>query len=200
MVNNAGITTRSLARDASFAMYEKTTIVDYLSHVRIAQSILPHMIEQRTGHFVNITSACGKFGVPLRTAYCGAKHAMLGYFNALRLEEAPSGICVTNICPGFVRTNISINAIGSDGKPTGNMDPVIETGMDPDRCAELILVATYNKLDESWIGGKRELLALYVNQYFPTLLYPVMNRQVKTLVAQSSSSSISRSRSPKGKM
>ena len=70
---------------------------------------------------------------PLR--YCGAKYALLGWFDALRLEEHAmgSGLRVTNVCPGSVRTNVARNALmATADERRGRSDPNIESGLPVD--------------------------------------------------------------------
>ncbi|KNC72021.1 hypothetical protein SARC_15430, partial [Sphaeroforma arctica JP610] len=116
LINNGGVSTRSSARDAAYDVTMKLTKVDFLSCVKLAKAVLPSMTEcvqdspdspsvPRGGHIVNISSVAGKAGVVLRTAYCGAKFALIGWFDALRVEEHVfgSGVRVTNVCPGSVQ-------------------------------------------------------------------------------------------------
>ena len=78
----------------------KIMTVNFMSHVKLAKLLLPSMLERRAGHVINTSSVTGRIGVVHRTAYCASKHAIVGYFDALRFELAGSGIFVTNACPG----------------------------------------------------------------------------------------------------
>lgn len=185
LINNGGISSRFLARDSKMAVYRKVMAVDFFSHIQISTALLPHFRENQSGHIVNISSACGKFGVPLRTGYCAAKHALQGFFNALRLEEADSGLKVTNICPGFVRTEVALNAVDADGKPVGIMDELVSGGMRVERCAELVLGAVCHNLDEAWVAKGLELFALYLHQYFPSLFYILAQKKAPEIIQRS---------------
>src|SRR5687768_5882721 len=99
------------------------------------------MVEHRSGQIVVISSLLGKFGAPLRSAYCASKHALHGFFDALRAEIYSFGISVTIVCPGFVRTNASFNALEGDGTPFGKLDKSIAQGIPSADCAEKILRA-----------------------------------------------------------
>src|SRR5690606_41521443 len=72
----------------------------------------------------------GKFSSPYRSAYCGAKHALHGFFDALRLEHEKDHVKVTMICPGFVNTNVAKNALTADGSKQGYLDEMSENGLD----------------------------------------------------------------------
>merc|ERR1711907_724697 len=94
---------------------------------------------------------------------------MGGWFDALRAEEAAfgSGIRVTNICPGSIKTDVAINAVTADGRRRGYSDPNIENGLDVAFTCDRILAAAYCSIDEAWIAKAGELTAAYLAQYFP---------------------------------
>ena len=81
--------------------------------------ILPSMTERKKGHIVAVSSVQGKFAIPNRSAYAASKHACDAFFNCLRSEVAEDGINVTVASPGYIRTNISINARTGDGQQYG---------------------------------------------------------------------------------
>ena len=94
--------------------------IDYFGPVRLTGLVLPHMVERRSGHLAVISSVAGKVGVPLRTGYCSAKHAVVGYFDSLRAEvEEAYGVGVTVVTPGSVSTRIAVNAFAGDGGKFG---------------------------------------------------------------------------------
>lgn len=138
LVNNAGISQRSLAKDTDFSVYEKIVAVDLLAPIALTQATLPHMLARKSGQYVMISSVAGKAGVPLRTAYCAAKHGLVGYGDALRTEIAGEGVKVLVVTPGSVRTNVSRNALNADGSTRGTSDKAIDNGIDPDECARQI--------------------------------------------------------------
>jgi short-subunit dehydrogenase len=141
LVNNAGISQRSLAVDTDYAVYERIIGVDLLAPIALTQAILPKMAARKSGRLAFISSIAGKAGVPLRTAYSAAKFGLAGYSDALRAEVAHLGIAVHTIYPGSIRTNVSRNALNADGSARGVSDKAIENGIDPDRAAMLMLDA-----------------------------------------------------------
>lgn len=80
---------------------------------RHIQTILPHMIKNKGGQIVGITSIQAKLATAYRSSYAASKHALLGILDSLRSELADKNIVVTNILPGYIKTNISKNALGS---------------------------------------------------------------------------------------
>jgi dehydrogenase/reductase SDR family member 7B len=150
LVNNAGISQRSLAVDTDFSVYRQIVEIDLLAPIALTQALLPHFAGRGTGQLVMISSVAGKAGVPLRTAYCAAKHGLIGYADALRAEMAGQGIGVLTVAPGSVRTNVSRNALSGDGAVRGVSDAAIDNGIDPDVVARTIWAAVAD--------GKREIV------------------------------------------
>jgi dehydrogenase/reductase SDR family protein 7B len=105
----------------------------------------------------------------LRSAYCASKHALHGFFDALRAELHNQGIRVTLICPGWVRTEVSLHALRGDGSEHGEIDPPIAKGMDPSVCARHILNAVYKRKAEVYVAGA-EKTGVYLKRFAPGLL------------------------------
>ncbi len=168
LVNNAGISQRSLARDTHPDVHHRIINVDLLAPIWLTQLLLPHMIEAGGGHIVGISSVAGRVGVPLRTAYCAAKHGLIGYLDALRAEtEKLHNIHVTNVLPGSIRTNVSRNALTKDGDRRGKSDEVIDNGMDPAECARQILDAVSNNVPELIVAEGPEMMIAKLRQSDP---------------------------------
>ena len=162
LVNNAGISQRSLGKDTDFAVYRHLMEVDFFAPLRLTQLLLPAMLTRGDGDFVAISSAAGKMGSPLRTGYCAAKHAMIGYNDALRAEVAHAGVRVTTVTPGFIRTGIAVAAMTGSGTPRGSSDADIDAGMEPDAAAEIILKGLADGVREIIVdtGPVAQMLAL----------------------------------------
>ena len=140
LINNAGVTQRSLALDTDFSVYRRIMEVDYFGPVRLTQLVLPHMVARRSGRLAVVSSVAGKVGVPLRTGYCSAKHALVGYFDSLRAEiEQAYGVGVSVITPGSVATQVALNAFSGDGSQHRQADPNIDNGMPASQAARIIL-------------------------------------------------------------
>ena len=119
LVNNAGISQRSLAVDTDFAVYQQIVAVDLLAPIALTQQLLPRMIGAGGGQIIAISSVAGIAGVPLRSAYCAAKHGLIGYHDSVRAENEHLGLKVLVVAPGSVRTNVSRNALNADGSTRG---------------------------------------------------------------------------------
>lgn len=141
LVNNAGISQRSLAVETAFPVYEKLIAVDLLAPIALTQAVLPRMVQAGGGRIVAISSVAGFVGVPLRSAYSAAKHGLVGYHDAVRAENAHLGIHVHVIAPGSVRTDVSRNAILADGSRRGVSDAAIDNGMPAEDAAAAMLAA-----------------------------------------------------------
>ena len=175
LVNNAGISQRSLIVDTDMPVYEKLMRVNYFGTIALSKALLPYFVERKQGQFAVVTSLMGRFGSPLRSGYCGAKHALHGFLDVLRMECEKDGVAVTMICPGFVRTGIARNALTADGSPQGRQDKATAAGMDPDSFAKKMLRAIEKQKFEAYIGGK-EISGIYLKRFFPRLLHRVVLR------------------------
>ena len=170
LINNGGVSQRSLLVDTDFEVDKKLIEVDYLGTVAITKALLPHYISNRKGHFVTITSLMGKFGSPYRSGYCGAKHALHGFFDVLRMEHQKDNVNVTLICPGFIQTNVAVNALTGDGSKQNSNDQATLNGMLVAVFAKKLVKAVESNTFESYIGGK-EVLGIYLKRFFPKLLH-----------------------------
>lgn len=150
LVNNAGISQRSLAVETDVAVYQRIIDVDLLAPIALTQAVLPRMVARGSGRIAMISSIAGKVGVPMRTAYCAAKFGLAGYADALRAEVAHLGLQVHNIYPGSVRTDVSRNALTADGSARGISDKAIDNGIDPAMAVRRMIAAMLN--------GEREII------------------------------------------
>ena len=168
LVNNAGISQRSLVVDTAMPVYRRIMELDFFAPVALTKAVLPGMLARRRGHVVAISSVAGKVATPLRSGYAAAKFALHGFYDAMRAELWTQGVKVTVIVPGFIRTDVSINAVTGGGEPYGTMDGKQAKGMDPAVCAERIWRAVQAEKSEAMIGGV-ETLAAYLKRLSPAL-------------------------------
>ncbi len=174
LVNNAGISQRSLALDTSFDVYRTVMEVDFFAPLRLTQLVLPAMVATQSGAIVNIASVAGKIGSPLRTGYCAAKHAMVGWSDALRAEIAQYGVTVHVVTPGFVRTSIAVNAVQGDGSTRGRSDEAIEAGISPEAAAATILAGLAAGRREIAVGDGPEMALVTLRGSDPDRLFDLM--------------------------
>jgi dehydrogenase/reductase SDR family member 7B len=175
LINNGGISQRSFAFQTSLDTDRRIMETNFFGTVALTKSVLPSMIERGDGHIIVISSLVGKLGTPLRSTYSASKHALHGFFDSLRAELSTKGIKVLIVCPGFVRTSISINALCADGSCHGVMDDAQAGGMAPGVCAEKIIQAIEQNKDEVLIGGK-ELIGVYLKRFVPGIFNRIIAR------------------------
>jgi short-subunit dehydrogenase len=175
LINNGGISQRSLVANATLDVDRRIMEVNYFGAIALTKHLLPHFIQRREGHFVNVSSITGKFGTPYRSGYAASKHALHGFFDALRAEHYKDNISVTMICPGFIRTALTLSALTADGSPLNKMDAAQYKGMPAESCARKIASAIEKKKEEVYMGG-REVLAVYLKRFFPTLFSRLIRR------------------------
>lgn len=175
LINNGGISQRSLIKDTTFEVYEQLININYLGTILLSKSLLPYFISKKNGYFATVTSLMGKFTSPYRSGYCGAKHALHGFFDSLRMEHEKDGILVTIICPGFVKTNVSKNALVGDGSISNAEDEATKNGISASQCAKKIITAIQKKKFEVYIGG-REKYGVLLKRFFPKLLHRLVLR------------------------
>jgi len=168
MYLNAGISQRSLFVETSMTVIHKVMDINYYAPVLITKNILPKMLANGGGQIAVTTSIAGKFGFPLRAAYCSSKHALYGFFETIQAENYSKNIRVTIVCPGRVQTNISLHALEKDGTPHGKMDAGQAGGVTAEAAAKKIVQAIYRRKREVLVG-KKELLMVYIKRFFPGL-------------------------------
>ena len=180
LINNGGISQRSLVKDTTILVDKRIMDINYLGTVALTKAILPHFIKNKNGHFVVTTSIVGKIGTPLRSSYAASKHALHGFFDSLRAEIHQENIAVTLVCPGFINTNISKNALTGNGTPQQKMDAATAKGIQPERFAKLMLKAIEQRKEEVYISGAKEKLGVYVKRLFPKIFSMMIKKMSVT--------------------
>lgn len=178
LVNNAGISQRSLAVETLFAVYRRIIEVDLLAPIALTQALLPRMVAAGGGQLVSISSVAGLVGVPLRSAYCAAKHGLIGYSDSLRAETAHQGIRMLVVAPGSVRTNVSRNALDANAQARGFSDTAIDEGMAPEAAAARILDALRNGERELVLAEGREAEVVRLRRSDPDKLFDLAAKMI----------------------
>ncbi|KAG8191973.1 hypothetical protein JTE90_002244 [Oedothorax gibbosus] len=151
--------------------------INFFGPVSLTKLVIKQFLQQGAGHIVVISSIDGKFGVPSTASYAGTKHALQGYFDALHMEYKQKNISVTFVVPGIFSSSIFEKTI------TTKTDKILQkeyyhyecANMTSERCAHLALVASVNKLYESWIAYQPFLLMLWSAQYIPDIYKFIMS-------------------------
>ena len=180
-VLNAGRTQRALAETTEVEVTRQMLDLNVISQISIAKQCLTHFLAkpeplagagsgQQRGLFVVTSSVSGKFGAPVASSYCATKHALHGYFDALRLEVADRGVGVCMVCPGPVSTPIEAESFVSQaGQRKGTEQEDRSKKMSAARCAQLMATAMSRDIDETWISRNPVLCFTYLAVYAPTL-------------------------------
>jgi len=111
LVNNAGLSGMNPMDRPNDSLWDAVLAVNLTGMYRLTRRVLPEMPDHAGGRVINISSVLGKFGVPGYTAYCTAKHGVVGFTRALAAEVAPRGITVNAICPGWVDTQMAHDGV-----------------------------------------------------------------------------------------
>lgn len=175
LINNGGISQRSYAKDSSIEVDKRVFDVNFFGTIALTKALLPHLIEKKSGQIAVTSSVVGKFGSPLRSSYSASKHAIHGFFDSLRAELHDDNIAVTIVCPGYVHTDVSLNALNASGEKTNVMDQATKNGISAELMAQKYIKAIYKKKDEIWVG-KKEKLAVYVKRFFPSILAKMVRK------------------------
>ncbi|XP_054698712.1 dehydrogenase/reductase SDR family member 7B isoform X1 [Grus americana] len=143
------------------------------------EPLLPSMIKRRQGHIVAISSVQGKISIPFRSAYAASKHATQAFFDCLRAEVEQYDIDVTVVSPGYIQTNLSLNAVTADGSRYGVMDKNTAEGQTAAEVAQVVLNAVGQKKKEVLVAGLTPSLAVYLRNLFPRLFFTLMATRAK---------------------
>lgn len=175
LINNGGISQRSLISETPIEIDRKIFEVNFFGTIALTKAVLPYMLKVSSGHIAVVSSIVGKFGFPQRSAYSASKHALHGFFETLSAENKNNGIKTTIIIPGRILTKISVNAITSSGKAHNEMDHGQSGAMTADQAAGKILKGLKKEKKEILIGGK-DILMVYIKRFFPFIYYRIVSK------------------------
>ncbi|AFK05309.1 short-chain dehydrogenase/reductase SDR [Emticicia oligotrophica DSM 17448] len=169
VINNAGITMRSMFEDADIdATIRKVMDINFFGTVYLTQAALPY-IKKAKGTIVGISSIAGFRGLPVRSGYSASKFAVNGFLEALRTELLYSGVNVLTACPGFTSSNIRFAAIDGHGEVSQETVRDEEKMMSAEECA-IHIVKAIKKRKRSIVLTKEGKLTVWLNKLFPSLV------------------------------
>jgi NAD(P)-dependent dehydrogenase (short-subunit alcohol dehydrogenase family) len=125
VINNAGISARSLLLDTDPAVIRRIMDVNFFGAANLTRAALADIVARR-GFIVAVSSVAGFSPLVGRTSYAASKHALHGFFDSLRSEVDGAGVGITIVCPSFIRTGIGAAASDGSGAPVSG--PRITTG------------------------------------------------------------------------
>jgi short-subunit dehydrogenase len=179
LINNAGITMWAefdQVRDLS--MFEQVMRVNYLGSLYTTYYALPYL-KQTRGRIVGVCSLAGRAGIPSRSGYSASKHAMAGFFDALRIELDSAGVSVSLVYPGFVATGSQERGFGADGQPLGKNPIRLADAMTPEKCAAIILKVAARRQREE-VMTLRGKLAQWIKLISPGIVDRLALKAIQT--------------------
>ncbi|XP_072274978.1 dehydrogenase/reductase SDR family member 7B-like [Pyxicephalus adspersus] len=179
LINNAGISFRGNILNTEINVDRMIMDTNYFGPVALTKALLPSMIKNKRGHVVAISSIQGKISIPFRSAYSASKHATQAFFDCLRAEMVPYNIDVTVISPGYIQTNLSLNAVTEDGSKYGVMDKTTAEGRSPEDVAKIVLRAIGERSKDVLVAGLVPTLAVYLRPLSPTIFFALMAARAK---------------------
>jgi short-subunit dehydrogenase len=180
LLNNGGVSQRATVMESEMKTYRRLMEINYFGAVGLTKQVLPHMVERKSGHIIVTSSVAGKIGTKYRSGYAASKHAVQGFFNSLRQEMYQHKVAVTLLCPGFIKTNISKNALTGDGSKFNKMGDAHSNAMTADEMVEKVLPKIKSQKEEIYVTGLKEGLALWVQRFSPTLLNKILKNKKVT--------------------
>lgn len=168
LINNAGISMRSLLQDLDVKVIEQVMQVNFFGTVYCTKAALAQVTQHR-GSIVGISSIAGYRGLPGRTGYSASKFAMHGFFEALRTELLKQGVHVLLACPGFTESNIRKVALKGDGSQQA------ETPLKEDKLmsAEAVADAIYHAVvcrKRTLVLTRQGKLTVFLNKWLPKFM------------------------------
>jgi short-subunit dehydrogenase len=166
----AGVSQRAFLLEAGEEVVDRVLAVNFRSAVTVARRLGRRMAAAGRGRIAVVSSLAAYAPTPLRSIYSASKSALGVMAASLRAEVAASGVGVTLVVPGFVRTAISESALRADGAAYGVIDPNQAGGMDAGACARQIIRGVEAGRDEVWVAlGFKGRLALALGRIAPRL-------------------------------
>ncbi|MBI2565741.1 MAG: SDR family oxidoreductase [Candidatus Schekmanbacteria bacterium] len=176
LVNNAGISHRSLVEQTRAEVIRKVMEVNFFGAVYCTQAALP-FLRQARGRIVVISSIAGFAPLVGRAGYAASKHALHGFFDSLRAELCGSGIGVHLVCPGFTDTPIDTAALGGDGNPVARPRVIIGAMARPQDVAVAIVQQAARRRDRL-VLSRMGKASYWLNRVWPAAYARCMRRGV----------------------
>ena len=179
LINNAGITMRSLFEEVDLDVVKKVMDINFYGVLYATKCCLPEIIKNK-GSVIGISSVAGYRGLPGRTGYSASKFALNGFLEVLRTEMLKKDVHVLTACPGFTTSNIRKRSLTKDGSLQGDSPRDENKMMSAEDCAQHIYNATVKRKNiiVLTIEGKFTVL---LNKWFPGLMdrivYDVMAKE-----------------------
>ena len=168
LVNNAGISMRALFLDLELADFKKVMSINFYGTIYSTKYALKYILKSQ-GSIVGISSIAGHKGLPARTAYSASKFAMVGFLEALRIENLKKGLHVLIASPGFTASNIRENALNSSGEHQQESPRNEKSMMTSEEVARKIVVAIQQRKNSIVMTTQGKLL-VFLNKFLPNIV------------------------------
>jgi short-subunit dehydrogenase len=175
LINNAGISQRSLAEETALEVDRKIMEVNFFGQVYLTKSLWPLLISSVHANIVLLSSVVGSFGFPNRSAYAASKHALEGFFESWMLENKRKNIFFTTVSPGRIFTNISYSALKADGSRHEQLDTGQEKGIKPELCAKKIIKAIAVDKRKVYVA-QQEMILVFLRKCLPYLFFKLVRK------------------------
>jgi short-subunit dehydrogenase len=179
LINNAGVGSWGHFADSTEEICRRVLEVNFFAPIELTRLALPHLMRGTQPGVVNVTSMCGRKGMPAWPEYSASKFALVGISEAWRGEFARFDVDVLTIVPGMTNSGFQNNWLRAEGRA----DLRFEYGMTPDYLAGNIVGAIQSNRTETVIGSEARRL-LRFNRYFPRLTNWLLARKVKRLYSK----------------
>ncbi len=167
IINNAGVSMRALARETGVKIFQDLFDVNFYSVLYMYKHAIRYISH---GHFVAVSSMQGHYSTQTRSGYAASKHALQGFMNSVRLEHPEEDIHFLTVSPGYVKTEISRNAVTASGAKHGKLDAGQAGGLSPDLVAQKILNALVMRKRDIYPAGFKERTGLFLSKWAPAVL------------------------------
>jgi len=179
LINNAGMSMRSLFKDADLKVLKTLMDVNFWGTVYCTKYALPEIIKTK-GSVVGVSSIAGYKGLPGRSGYSASKFAMNGFLDSLRVENLKTGVHVLTACPGFTASNIRNTALNSEGKQQGESTLEEQKMMTSDEVAKIIADGIENRSRTLIMTGQGKLtvaLSKFIPAFLDKMVYNVFTKE-----------------------
>jgi NAD(P)-dependent dehydrogenase (short-subunit alcohol dehydrogenase family) len=180
LINNAGVGSWGHFADSTEPICRAVMETNFFGPIELTRLAIPHLTNGNQSAVVNVTSMCGRKGMPAWPEYSASKFALVGMSEAWRAEFARFDVDVITIVPGMTNSGFQKNWLRTDGKA----DLRFDEGMTPGYLAKKIVGAIRANTTELVVGSEARRL-LRFNRYFPRLTNWLIARKVKKLYAGS---------------
>ncbi|CAJ0934496.1 unnamed protein product, partial [Mesorhabditis belari] len=174
LVNNAGLSNRGPVSETPMSVHRQVMEVNYFGHIEVTRALLPYIPD--TGCIIVTSSVQGRIAVPYRSAYSASKHAIQGFFDALRCEERHD-LQILMVSAGYMNTGFGSKALDTSGKPVQKEDADQAKGYTAEYSAQRVVDAAENREIELILAPFSNRIGIFLRWLWPSLFYFFMYKR-----------------------